>query len=284
MLKAVRGHFTVEATQYQGMSLSMGSDDQKRSNSTVPAGKLSVLVPVYNERNTILPLIERLQRVPIDMEILIADDGSSDGTTDVLRDKVVGHYQYVKVFFHTHNQGKGSAIRTVIQHATGQFSVIQDGDMEYDPNDFVAMMSYMVEHDCDALYGSRFINGRPKMAWPNYVVNRLLALLVRLLYGTKMTDEATCYKMFRTDLLKSVPLICQRFEFCPEVTAKVLRSGYHIDEIPIHYEARSYAAGKKIRWNDGVQAFWTLIRYRWWHPSKRRVQPSDESDRSTQPS
>lgn len=261
----------------------MGSDDQRRSQSAAPAGKLSVLVPVYNERNTILPLIERLLRVPINMEIFVTDDGSSDGTTDILREKVVGQYPNVQVFFHTHNQGKGSAIRTLIQHATGQFSVIQDGDMEYDPNDFVVMVSYMVEHNCDALYGSRFIHDHPRMALPNYVVNRLLAMLVRLLYGVKMTDEATCYKMFRTDLLKSVPLVCQRFEFCPEVTAKILRSGYRIDEIPIHYEARSYAAGKKIRWNDGVQAFWTLIRYRWWHPSKAHVQPSDNSDRSNQP-
>ena len=163
---------------------------------------------------------------------------------------------------HARNQGKGAAIRTALQYATGTFCIVQDGDLEYDPQDYIPILKTFETQQVSVVYGSRFLRGWPPMRLPNKIVNKLLAVMVRVLYQTPITDEATCYKAFRTDVLQSIPLVCMRFEFCPEVTAKLIRRGYRIAETPISYEARSVAQGKKIRWTDGVEAIWTLLKYR----------------------
>jgi cellulose synthase/poly-beta-1,6-N-acetylglucosamine synthase-like glycosyltransferase len=225
-------------------------------------GTLSVLMPIMNEMATLPELLERVRAVPVEKEILIVDDGSTDGTREWLREHVDGKVEGVKVFYHDHNRGKGAAIRTAIPHATGDVSIVQDGDMEYVPDDFVAILTAFRDRKATVVYGSRFMNGWPAMRLPNRIVNVLLAWMVRFFFGTPLTDEATCYKAFRTPVLQSLPLVCTRFEFCPEVTAKVIRRGHRIVEVPIRYEARSMAEGKKIRWTDGVSAIWTLVKFR----------------------
>lgn len=223
---------------------------------------LSVIMPVYNERASLRTLLDRIRAVPVHKEILIVDDASTDGTQAILRDEIEGHFPDVRVFYHSQNQGKGAAIRTAIPHATGDFCIVQDGDLEYDPNDYLTILRAFRETDAPIVYGSRFLQGWPPMRLPNRIVNKLLAWMVRFLYGSPMTDEATCYKAFRTKVLQSIPLVCNRFDFCPEVTAKALRRGHRIVEVPIHYAARSMAEGKKIRWTDGVAAIWALLKFK----------------------
>lgn len=225
--------------------------------------KLSVLLPIYNERDTLMDLLERVRAVPIAKEILLVDDASTDGTRELVREQVDGVLPDVRVIYRSRNGGKGCALREAIPHVRGQYVVVQDGDLEYDPNDYLALIAPM-ERGADIVYGSRFLRGRPRMRLPNRIINRLLAWMVRALYGEPITDEATCYKAFRRELLQGIPLACRRFEFCPEVTAKALRRGHHIVEVPIRYEPRTVREGKKIRWTDGVAAIWTLIKYRFW--------------------
>ncbi len=224
---------------------------------------LTVLMPIFNECATLPGLITRIRSVPIDKEILIVDDCSTDGTRELLQSEIDGAFSDVRVLYHDKNLGKGAAIRTAIPHAAGEFCIVQDGDLEYWPEDYIPIMYSFCSTKADVVYGSRFMSGAPKNMKPmNRLVNLLLATMVRILYKTPMTDEATCYKAFRTDVLKSIPLECKRFEFCPEVTAKAIRRGYRIVEVPIRYEARSLAEGKKIRWTDGVSAIWTLLKWR----------------------
>ena len=231
-------------------------------NAPAQTAVLSVLMPVYNEKNTLLPLLERVRAVPIAKEILLVEDGSTDGTRELIRSCVDGIMPDVRVFYHETNQGKGAAIRTAIPCATGTFCIVQDGDLEYDPHDYLALLNAFETQQADVVYGSRFLQGWPAMRPANKIVNKLLAWMVRVFFRTPMTDEATCYKAFRTEVLQSLPLTCRRFEFCPEVTAKTIRRGYRIVEVPIGYAARSMADGKKIRWTDGVAAFWTLLKFR----------------------
>ena len=228
--------------------------------STVP--DLTVIVPVFNERGTLLNMLERVRAVPVSKEIIVVDDLSTDGTREILQNKVEGRYPDVRVRYHESNAGKGSCIRTALQFATGRYTIIQDADLEYAPEDFPAILETFERTGADAVYGSRFLQGWPEMRPANKLVNKLLAWMVRVLFRTPLTDEATCYKAFRTDVVRSIPLDCRRFEFCPEVTAKVIRRGYKIVETPIRYQARTMAQGKKIRWTDGVAAIWTLIKYR----------------------
>ena len=235
---------------------------EPQSGTSVTTGVLSVLMPIYNERATLPGLLERIQAVPIPKEIILVDDASTDGTRELLQTQIDGILPGVRVFYHDRNQGKGAAIRTAIPHATGEFCIIQDGDWEYDPQDYAAILKAFQEPGVDAVYGSRFLHGWPAMRLPNRMVNMLLAWMVRFFFGTPMTDEATCYKAFRTPVLQSLPLTCRRFEFCPEVTAKAIRRGHRIVEVPIRYEARSMDEGKKIRWTDGPAAIWTLLKFR----------------------
>lgn len=221
---------------------------------------VSIIIPAYNEAGSILQAIERVRAVPLEKEIIVVDDGSTDETPALLAQQ-----PDVVVLRHERNMGKGMAIRTAIAHATGDIIIIQDADLEYDPMDIPRVIAPIAEGKAQVVYGSRFLTTkRPKgMRLPNWLINRLLAAMVRWLYWHPLTDEATCYKAFRADLLKSVPLTCQRFEFCPEVTAKVIRRGVKILEVPISYEARTTLQGKKIRWWDGVEAIWTLLKWRW---------------------
>ena len=233
------------------------------ADSAVAPGTLTVIIPIRNERDTIDQVIERVKAAPVPKEILVVDDGSTDGTTDLLK-AMEARNPEVHVIYQPVNQGKGAAIRAAIPHAQGDFVIIQDGDLEYDPQDYPKMLRPMIEQNADIVYGSRFLENRPQMRLPNRIINWLLARMVKGLYGSPITDEATCYKLFRTHVLRSLPLTCRRFEFCPEVTAKALRRGYKIVEVPIRYEARTMAQGKKIRWTDGVEAIWTLLKYRFW--------------------
>lgn len=221
---------------------------------------VSIIIPAYNEADSIVQAIERVRAVPLQKEIIVVDDGSTDETPALLAQQ-----PDVVVLRHERNMGKGMAIRTAIAHATGDIIIIQDADLEYDPMDIPRVIAPIAEGKAQVVYGSRFLTTkRPKgMRLPNWLINRLLAGMVRWLYWHPLTDEATCYKAFRADLLKSVPLTCQRFEFCPEVTAKVIRRGVKVLEVPISYEARTTLQGKKIRWWDGVEAIWTLLKWRW---------------------
>jgi dolichol-phosphate mannosyltransferase len=235
--------------------------DSNRAGVTRTA-LLSVIIPVFNERDNIRNILDRVRAVDVPKEILIVDDASTDGTRELLATEVEGRFPDVRVLHHSMNMGKGMCIRTAIPEATGEYTIIQDGDLEYQPEDYLHILKAFESEKTDAVYGSRFMKGWPAMRPANRLVNKLLAWMVRAFYRTPMTDEATCYKAFRTEVLRSIPLTCRRFEFCPEVTAKLIRRGHRIVEVPIQYEARSMAQGKKIRWTDGVEAIWTLVKYR----------------------
>jgi len=220
--------------------------------------KVSVIIPVYNERDTIAETIARVRAAPVEKEIVVVDDASTDGTAEIVEPLVGPDLRLVR---QPRNQGKGAAIRRGLQDATGEIVLIQDADLEYDPADYPKLVAPIEEGEADVVYGTR----APRFAGmrrPHRSFNWLAARLANLLYRADITDEATCYKVFRTAILKSIPLKCERFEFCPEVTAKVRKRGIHIHEVPVSYQARSVGAGKKIRWWDGVEALWTLIKYR----------------------
>jgi len=204
---------------------------------------LSVLIPVYNERDTIVEALERVRALDVELEIIVVDDASTDGSTELLERE-----SDLILIKHLTNQGKGSAIRTALSHVQGRIVAIQDADLEYDPQDLLRLMEPILAGDARVVYGSRFLDGRPRMRVANYVCNRLLAFAANVLYRARITDEATCYKVFDTALLRSIPLSCRRFEFCPEVTAKVRKRGELIVELPITYSPRSLEAGKKVRY------------------------------------
>lgn len=226
--------------------------------------KVSILIPVYNEFLTLPQVLQRVTAAPLpegcEKEIVVVDDGSTDGTTELLaqfKDSplVLVHYSIV-------NFGKGAAIRQGLARASGDIILIQDGDLEYDPQDYVKVLEPLVNGKADVVYGSRFCNGVHGMKWSNWVANKILTWTANIAFQAGITDEATAYKAFRAKVLRSIPLKCVRFEFCPEVTAKVRRLGFHIEEVPISYNPRGIADGKKIRWQDGAEAFWTLVKYR----------------------
>jgi dolichol-phosphate mannosyltransferase len=229
----------------------------------IVAYRLSVAIPVYNEAATVLELLHRVLAVDVPLEILIVEDGSTDGTAELLRTEVEGRYPDVRVIYHEGNRGKGAAIVTAIAHATGDFLIVQDADLEYDPQAYRELLPALVENRADVVYGSRFLGSIQDMKFANLLANRILTIAANLLFpGARLTDEATCYKMFRLSLLKSLGLRSRRFDFCPEVTAKVLKRGIKIVEVPVHYRARTAAQGKKIHWTDGVDALRALIKYR----------------------
>lgn len=224
---------------------------------------LSIIIPALNEERTIEEVVTKCLALPLTVQVVVVNDGSTDSTASIL--ERLGNR--ITVVTHDKPGGKGNAIRAALPHLVGEATIIQDADLEYFPEEIPGLVQPILAGTADVVYGTRFANGvPPAMALPNKVVNVLLALSVRILYGFKLTDEATCYKAFRTSLLQSFRLECHRFEFCPEVTAKALRSGKVILELPIRYEPRSHAAGKKIRWYDAPEAFWTLLKYRFWKP------------------
>lgn len=225
--------------------------------------KISVIIPVYNESRTLGQVLERVRRAALPegctKEIIVVDDGSTDGTAQVAG----AHPEGIILGRHAgENRGKGCAIRTGIGLASGDVILIQDGDLEYDPGDYVRVVQPIAGGEADVVYGSRFLGKPLGMAKKYRIANRVLTATANLLYRARLTDEATAYKAFRASVLRNIELRCKRFDFCPEVTAKLRRLGYTIREVPISYNARGIADGKKIRFVDGLDALWTLFKYR----------------------
>ena len=225
--------------------------------------KISIIVPVFNEIKTLEEVIERLQEVSmcgLEKEIIIVDDYSTDGTRELIKD-YEGMY---KVFYHDYNQGKGAAIRTGLSHVTGDIMVIQDADLEYDPADYDDLIKLIIEGKADVVYGSRLSGGKPSRSFmfTHLLGNKLLTFITNLLYNTTLTDMETCYKAFRTDFIKGIEIKSDRFDFEPEITAKVLKRHPRLYELPISYYGREYSEGKKITWKDGIHAVIALIKYR----------------------
>jgi dolichol-phosphate mannosyltransferase len=221
-------------------------------------GCVSVIVPVYNEVAHVDELLQSIHTSPVKKEIIIVDDGSTDGTRDKLQ--ALSPIEDVTIVFHDRNCGKGAAIRTALAYARGEYVLIQDSDLEYDPQDYAALLRPLEQGKANVVYGVR--PDRPERGLRFFLGAKLLTHLTNLLYGAGIHDEATCYKVVRRSLLERIRLDCRRFEFCPEVTAKMCRLGEKIAEVPISYHPRSAVEGKKIRHSDGWKAIWTLIRYR----------------------
>ncbi|MGD8454963.1 MAG: glycosyltransferase family 2 protein [Anaerolineales bacterium] len=223
--------------------------------------KLSVIIPVYNEVDTIREIVSRVQQVKLAHEIVIVDDGSIDGTRQVL--KVLEKMPDVRVLLHDHNQGKGTAVVTGMKAAVGDVMVIQDADLEYDPRDYPALLKPIEEGIADVVFGSRFLGGprRPILFW-NMVANKILTLTANILYNNILTDIETGYKCFKREVVQGMTIKAKRFEFEPEFTAKLLKRKVRIYEVPISFNPRLYSEGKKITAWDGVIAFWTLLKFR----------------------
>lgn len=227
--------------------------------------KLSVVIPVYNEARTILDIIRAVEAVPIglDKELVIVDDGSTDGTREALR-QAQAEQPSRKCVFHAVNRGKGAALRSGFQAASGDIVVVQDADMEYDPRDYTALLAPIVDGHADVVFGSRFLGGGPHRVlffW-HCVGNRLLTTLSNMLTGLNLTDMEVCYKVFRRQVLETLVLCEDRFGFEPEITAKVARGRWKIYEVPVAYYGRDYSEGKKITWRDGFRALWCIVKYR----------------------
>ena len=225
---------------------------------------LSILIPVFNEENTILKILKKIEEVNLsylgfEKEVIIVDDGSTDGTGEILENL----NQEYKIIYHSKNQGKGAAIRTALQYASGDYTIIQDADLEYDPEDYKKLLGYALKNNAEVVYGSRLLNHNNEFSYTSYYYGGLaLNWFTNIICGIKITDESTGYKMFKTGILKSMPLKCEGFEFCPEVTARIARRGIKIYEVPISYTPRHKKEGKKIKWRDGIKALWFLIKYR----------------------
>lgn len=222
--------------------------------------KLSVVIPVYNEKNTIIEVIEKVAATPFDKEIIVVDDFSTDGTRDILdtleRDDV-------QVFYHEVNQGKGAALRTGFSKVSGDIVIIQDADLEYTPDDYPALTKPIMEGKADVVYGSRFLGGacqRCHLFW-HYVVNKGLTLFSNMLTNINLTDMETCYKVFKREVVEKLNIKSNRFGVEPEMTAKIAKMKCRIYEVPISYFGRDYAEGKKIGWKDGVQAIWCILKF-----------------------
>ncbi len=223
--------------------------------------KLSVIMPVYNERETLEKIVGQVLATGLVHEIVMVDDGSVDGTRDIM--KQWENHDTIRVIYHEQNRGKGSAVRTGFEHATGDMFIIQDADLEYDPRDYKDILPPIEEGRADVVYGSRFL-GKParKMNFWHRVGNTLLTLVTNVLYNLDLSDMETCYKCFRADVVRDIPLHSRRFDFEPEITAKVAKRGYRLIEVAISYYGRDFDEGKKISGWDAIPALWTLIKYR----------------------
>jgi glycosyltransferase involved in cell wall biosynthesis len=225
--------------------------------------KLTVIMPCYNEVKTLEKILERVRQVGLADEILIVDDGSTDGTRDILRRIETERLPDVRVIYHEHNQGKGAAINTGFRHATGDVYLIQDADLEYDPRDYPVLLQPIEEGISPVVYGSRFLGGpRKAMNFWNMVANKGLTLATNILYNAILSDMETCYKVFRAEVVSDIKIRARGFEIEPEITAKVLKKGIRIYEVPISYNGREWHEGKKIKWTDAFKALWALVKYR----------------------
>jgi glycosyltransferase involved in cell wall biosynthesis len=226
---------------------------------------LSILMPVYNEAKTIHEIIKKVEDADIGdvrKELIIVDDGSKDGTRDLLRE--LSQNSRYKIYFHGQNMGKGAALRTALHYATGDIVLVQDADLEYDPAEYAELIKPVIEGRADVVYGSRLTGGKVARAFNfwHYLGNKLLTFITNILYNAILSDMETCYKVFRADVIKSFLIKSNRFDFEPEITAKVLKRKYKLYEMPISYYGRDFAEGKKITWRDGFAAVWALVKYR----------------------
>ena len=228
---------------------------------------LSVIVPVFNERTTVAEIVRRMRRVdlPLDLEIIMVNDASWDGTADILK---ALEDSTVQVLHHDANAGKGAAVRTGLAHARGDLVLIQDADLEYDPDDWPRLINPVLKGKAQVVYGSRFTGEHRNMLFTHWMGNRFLSLMTNVLYNTTLSDMETCYKLFDRKALEGIDIRSDGFDFEPEITAKVLRKGYRIYEVPISYAGREYEEGKKITWKDGYRAVLALLRYRLWKPRR----------------
>ncbi len=227
--------------------------------------KVSIIIPAYNEKDTIAPIIEKVEKANfagLEKEIIVVDDASNDGTTEILKD-IASKTQH-KILFHEVNRGKGCAIRTALANATGDFVVMQDADLEYLPDDYDKILPLLINNEADVVYGSRFKNkdNDKEFMLKNKIANKFLTLLTNVLYGASITDMETCYKSFKSEIIKSITIKADRFDFEPEITAKVMKKKARIKEVPIAYFGRGHDEGKKIGFKDGIHAILTLIKYR----------------------
>ena len=246
--------------------------------------KLSVVMPVYNERGTLRTMIERVLGVPMEIELLCVDDGSSDGSSEILGE-LEKQYPQIRVFLQPHNLGKGAALRRGIQEATGDFVIIQDADLEYDPMDYPQLLAPLLAGKADVVYGSRFMGSGPHRVlyfWHS-AGNWLLTLISNCFTNINLSDMETCYKVFRREVIQAIPIEENRFGFEPEITVKVARRNLRIYEVGISYAGRTYEEGKKIGWKDGFRALYCLFKYSLKEPSAKAaaVKPAPAPDQST---
>ena len=225
--------------------------------------KLSVIMPVFNEISTVGEILKKVRRQKINKEIIVVDDFSTDGTRELLKDE---ENNETTIIFHPRNSGKGRAIRTGLNHVSGDIVIIQDADLEYDPRDYHKLIAPIITGAAGVVYGSRVLTEKFQKSYHRYYLGgRILTFLTNFLYQSTITDEPTCYKVFKTEIIKNIRLTCEGFEFCPEVTAKLLKKGYDIYEVPVSYSPRSFDGGKKIKCKDGVIAIFTLFKNKFYN-------------------
>jgi len=223
---------------------------------------LSVVIPVYNEKKTLEKIIERVEDVKgIETEIVLVDDGSTDGTIDILK-RLQGEKPHLKIYFKRENRGKGHTLKIGFRHTRGDYVIVQDADLEYDPNEYHKLLRVLDEENVDVVYGSRFSGNYEDMSSLHYFGNKLLTMVTNIFFGVLLTDMETCYKLIPGDFVRKLDIKSERFDFEPEITAKILKSGLRIKEVPITYKGRSFTEGKKITWKDGIAALYTLIKYK----------------------
>ena len=230
-----------------------------------PLLKLSVIIPCYNEKNTVLQVIDKVAALPLPVktELLIVCDGSTDGTRELLKERFPCDTEKIRVLYHEHNLGKGAAVRTGAAAATGDYLIVQDADLELDPGDYLPLLAPILEKKAEVVFGSRSRKGFGKIRLLSLLANRIVTFLTNLLYGSRLTDQACGYKVMPVKLFNELGIKSKGFEFCAEITAKVLKTGrYPITEVDVDYHPRSYAQGKKIKWLDGFIVAWNIVKYR----------------------
>jgi len=225
--------------------------------------RLSIVIPVFNERETLAEILAKVRATPHEKEIILVDDGSTDGTRELLQEMAKNPPPNTRIFFHDKNMGKGAALRTGFREVSGDVVIVQDADLEYDPKDYDRLLEPILDGRADAVYGSRFLGGphRVLFFW-HFLGNKILTLISNMLTNLNLSDMETCYKVFRADVIRGLDLRANRFDIEPEITVKLARAGHRIYETPISYSGRNYGEGKKITWRDAAPAVWALLRYR----------------------